>query len=89
MPAEIHVRADGVITQSFGKSYSVEIGDHTIVVVADEHQAEWFARRLNMARESKMHTAMNILTEQLGWSEEHAKYIYHLLLTDGATQTLN
>lgn len=89
MPAEIHVRADGSITQSFGESYSVEIGDQTVIVVADHMQAEWFARRLNMVRESKLHTAMNILTEQLGWSEEHAKYIYHLLLTDGATQTMN
>jgi hypothetical protein len=89
MPAEITVRPDGTITRHFGETYSVEIGIQTVIVVADPHQAEWFARRLNMARESKLHTAMNILTEQLGWSEEYAKYVYHLLLTDGATQTLN
>lgn len=59
--------------------YRVCIGASTIMLTPDVRHAEWCARRFNMARESGVHTAMNILTEQMGFSEEYAKHLYHML----------
>lgn len=62
--------------------HRIQIGGSTIFITPDTTQANWYARRLNMARESGLHTAMNILTEQLGLSEDYAKHIYHMLHED-------
>lgn len=83
MAAEIKILPHESVTANYGESYMVMVGQLVIMQCADNHQAEFFARKLNMARESKLHTAMNILTEQCGLSESFAKALYHDLLTDG------
>lgn len=58
---------------------TVNVGVVTVFVVPDEKCADRISRLLHMARESKHHTAMNILTEQLFLGEHAAQVLLHML----------
>ncbi len=60
-------------------SISVMIGSVTVFVTPDMPSATRISRLLSSARESKHHTAMQILTEQLFLGEETAQYVLHML----------
>lgn len=93
MAAITVVIEEGSAILTMGEYYAIRIGDATIMATLDRHQANWIARKLNMARESGKHTAMNILTEQLGLSENEALRILeglHMTHTRNSTpSTLN
>lgn len=77
------VRAIGLIEQEGAflhpASVSVVIGEFTLYIVPDLASADRIARLLNSARESKYHTAMNILTEQLFMATETAQAVLDML----------
>ena len=59
----------------------VMIGDETAAITPCPKQAEHIAMLFNRARESRSkHAAMNILTEQLHYSEEWASRLYDILV---------
>lgn len=83
MAATIALLPSMTHTINVGEAYTVMIDDHPIFLVTCEHQGTHFARLLNQARESGQHTAMRILTQDLGFCEGRAKAIFMMLHGSG------
>lgn len=78
MPTTEHlVGSGGVFLHE--ASIGVNLGGLTLFITPDQVSADHIARLLNMARESKHHTGMNILTQQLFLGEEAAKLVLYML----------
>lgn len=84
MSVQIKIVPDASLTMQLGDSWSVLLNERILFQCADEQQADWFARKLSAARSESKHNAMNILREQLGFSEPMAESIFFVLKTDAA-----